>query len=122
MNFRHILTVALLALGLGSSAAHAHGALAIDYNQGNQYGSSFDYSNLYEAEQRALDECGHGCSVVVTFPDGCAAYAGDVAHGSTIYGWAHASSLSRAKSRALDNCYGQGGSQCKLRVWACHSY
>ena len=60
-----------------SSLAQAAGALAIDENQGNQYGFAYDYASISEASDRALSECGGNCSVVQVFESGCAAYAAD---------------------------------------------
>ena len=69
-----------------SSLAQAAGALAIDENQGDQYGFAYDYASISEASERALSECGGNCSVVQVFESGCAAYVADQTAGSTIYG------------------------------------
>lgn len=102
--------------------ALAEGALAIDSNQGNQYGFSYDYSNMWDAESRALSECGYGCKIVLRVPTGCGAYAADKAYGSTVYGWGKASSEYKAKKVALDYCAAYGGTQCVVRTWTCNSY
>ncbi|WP_133513333.1 DUF4189 domain-containing protein [Candidatus Thiosymbion oneisti] len=104
-----------------NSTALANGALAIDGNQGSQYGFSYDYPTMSDARDRALQECGSGCYIVKTFSNGCAAYAADQAHGSTVYGWATASSSSRARSEALRYCGNYGGANCIVRVWGCNS-
>ena len=114
------LCLALLLM-LASTQAMAVGALAIDSNQGSAYGYSVDYDNTYDARNRALSECGSGCSVVVDFDSGCAAYAADQAAGSTVYGWGKDSSESSAKNRALYECENHGGSNCIVRVWGCNS-
>ncbi|CAG1020589.1 hypothetical protein DOJK_00449 [Patescibacteria group bacterium] len=114
------LAIALL-LSLASSQVMAVGALAIDDNQGSRYGFSYDYDNTYDARNRALSECGSGCTVVVDFDSGCAAYAADQTAGSSVYGWGQDSTESRAKNRALSECAGHGGSNCVIRVWGCNS-
>lgn len=100
----------------------AAGALAIDTNQGDQWGWAVDYPSQTDADRRALNECGYGCSIVMRFSNTCAAYAADQAHGSTVYGWAHGySSSSGAQNGALSECRlrGGAGSQCIVRVWGC---
>nr|MBS0019018.1 DUF4189 domain-containing protein [Gammaproteobacteria bacterium] len=108
-----------LTIALFGSQAMAAGALAIDSNQGRGYGFAHGYQNTSQAEQRALNECGHGCQVVLRFNSGCAAYAADQSSGSTAYGWGTASSGSAAQNRALSECQSRGGSSCMVRSWAC---
>lgn len=112
---------ATLVIFCFSSNVFANGALAIDSNQGDQYGFSYDYSSIGEAQNRALSECGRGCRVVKTFSSGCAAYAADQSYGSTVYGWGTASSSSQAKNTALQYCRSHGGTQCVVRAWGCNS-
>ena len=50
-----------------AAAQTPSGALAIDERQGDQYGWAVDYETARAAGQRALSECGSGCSVVLTF-------------------------------------------------------
>ena len=57
--------------------AFGDGALAIDKNHGENYGWAVNFSTTSEAQSRALDQCGFGCYIVVTFSGGCAAYAAD---------------------------------------------
>ena len=109
------------AMCLSSSAAAQTpvGALAIDERQGGQYGWAVDYETPGAAGQRALSECGSGCSVVLTF-ERCAAYAADQEQGSTVYGWAESyDSAAGARQRALVEC-GFRGSGCTVRVWGCN--
>lgn len=63
-----------LAVSLFAAQALANGALAVDGNQGSRYGFSYNYPNMGGAEQRALSECGGGCSVVLRFSSGCGAW------------------------------------------------
>ena len=110
----------LRALGLHGHAL-ANGALAIDSNQGDQYGFSYNHPSMGAAEQRALSECGSGCSVVLRFSSGCAAYAADQARGSTAYGWGTAGSGGAAQSTAMNECRSRGGRSCQVRTWGCNS-
>ena len=53
------------------------GALAIDAAQGEAWGWAAGYATIAAAEQRALDECGASCRIVMSFEQDCAAYAAD---------------------------------------------
>lgn len=119
MKARIMMATLLACLYAGNAAAA--GALAIDTNQGDQYGFSYDFSSMGAATDRALGECGSGCSVVLRFSSGCAAYATDQSSGSTVYGWGTASSRGSARSRAISECQSQGGMSCQVRVWGCNS-
>ena len=96
------------------------GALAVDERQGDQYGWAVDHKSASEAQQRALSECGSGCSVVLTF-ERCAAYAADQDADSTAVGWAESyGSAAGAQQAALSACSSRGGSGCIVRVWGCN--
>ena len=97
------------------------GALAIDSDQGPTWGWAAGYATVAEARQRALDECGEDCEVVVTFEDGCAAYVADQTQGSTVSTWAYGplDGAEQATQTALDECADRGGDDCVVRVWAC---
>ena len=96
------------------------GALAIDERQGAQYGWAVDYETASSAQGRALQECGSGCSVVLTF-ERCAAYAADQDAASTAVGWGESySSSAAARQAALGECSSRGGSGCMVRVWGCN--
>jgi hypothetical protein len=114
---------ALLILFTGLLVAgqlHAAGALAIDENQGDQYGFSYGHPAMNDATNRALSECGRNCRIVQTFSNGCAAYAADQRANSTAYGWAAASNGGQAQSAALQYCRSNGGAQCIVRAWGCN--
>ncbi len=102
-----------------ANQALASGALAIDSNQGQQYGFAYNYATIDEASQRALSECGDGCSVVQTFEQGCAAYAADQTPGSSVYGWGTAEDGGSAQNTALQYCQSYGGTQCIVHSWGC---
>lgn len=110
-----------LTLSFFEVQAFAAGALAIDSNQGEQFGFAYDYPDLGQAEERALSECGAGCQVVLQFESGCAAYAADQSGGSTAYGWATDDLGPAAQQGALAQCQSQGGSSCIVRSWGCNA-
>ena len=97
------------------------GALAVDERQGDQWGWAVDYETASAAQERALGECGSGCSVVLTFGR-CAAYASDQDADSTAVGWAEAYATgSAAQQSALSECRSRGGgSGCIVRAWGCN--
>lgn len=114
-------TLALaLALSCFASHAMAAGALAIDSNQGKQYGWADGHKSIGQAEQRALRECGSGCQIVLRFESGCGAYAADQSRQSTAYGWATAGTSAAAQDRALSECRSRRGSSCIVRAWGCN--
>ena len=114
-----LVLCATVCMAASAAAQTPVGALAIDERQGDQYGWALDYETAGTAGQRALSECGPGCSVVLTF-ERCAAYAADQVVGSTVYGWAESyDSASGARQRALAEC-GTRGSGCTVRVWGCN--
>lgn len=122
MRYRLLLSVAALVtmLSLLGNDAFAAGALAIDENQGDQYGFSYGLPTREEANDRALSECGSGCSIVYEFENGCAAYAADQTSGSSVYGWGTADDGGSAQNEALSQCSSHGGTQCMVRSWGCN--
>ncbi len=123
---RRILCVSFVVSGVLSGALPAVGqapvgALAIDERQGDQWGWAVDYETAAAAQERALGECGAGCSVVLTFGR-CAAYAADRDADSTAFGWAEAyASADAARRAALSECSARGGgSGCVVRAWGCN--
>ncbi len=64
----------------------------------------------------ALSKCGAGCSVVLNFWDGCAAYA----MGSNgARGWSVRRGPGTAERDALQFCRSYGGTNCTVRVHGC---
>jgi hypothetical protein len=115
-----VFLILAVILGLAPHAAHAFGALAVDANQGNAYGFSFQQPNADAARNAALSKCGANCKAVVYFRNTCAAYAADQSEGSAAYGWAYAPNKEKAQSLALGYCQ-KHGSACQIRVWACEA-
>jgi hypothetical protein len=114
-----MFAMVVMLIGLGSNAAHASGALAINGNQGQQYGWAVNYRSLGDASREALMQCGSGCSVVFEFHGTCAAYAADQSAGSTAYGWAYDRTAVQAQLAAISYCESRGGTSCMVRVWGC---
>ena len=113
-----ILSILVISVALNANSYGA-GALAIDENQGDQYGFSYGSSQISEATNRALSECGTNCTIVKTFSGGCAAYAADQSKGSIIYGWATGLTGGQVQSASIQYCRSYGGSACSVRAWAC---
>ena len=123
---RRVLRVSLVVSGVLGAALPAVGqgpvgALAIDERRGDQWGWAVDYETAAAARSRALQECGAGCSVVLTF-DRCGAYAADQDADSTAVGWAEAyDSAASARQASLSECRARGGgSGCEVRAWGCN--
>ena len=105
-----------LAGGATTAAADSFGALAFSTSSGAA-GRSYDYDSRDEAEERALQECGRGCEVVLWFKDACGALAVGEGNG---YGTGWASSRSEAEGLAIDYCRKNTGG-CEIAQWACTS-
>ena len=116
-----LLLCVFLSMSVGSGAQTPVGALAIDERRGDQWGWAVDYETTAAARERALGECGEGCSVVLAFSR-CAAYATDQDADSTAVGWAEAyGSADAARQAALGECRNRGGgSGCIVRAWGCN--
>ena len=115
-----VVLCAVACLAASAAGQTPVGALAIDEGRGDQYGWAVDYETAGAARQRALSECGSGCSAVLTF-ERCAAYAADQDASSTAFGWAESyGSADEARQRALAECGSRDGSGCTVRVWGCN--
>src|ERR1700681_405368 len=75
------------------AAADNFGAIAFSASSGAA-GYSYDYASRDEAEERALQECGRGCEVVLWFKNACGALAVGTGNG---YGSGWAASRSEAE-------------------------
>ena len=118
------LVVTILVIVVVAAPAVAQspvGALAIDERRGDQYGWAVDFETAAAAQEMALQKCGPGCSVVLTFGR-CAAYAADQDANSTAVGWAESlDSAIGARQAALAECRSRGsGTGCLVRVWGCN--
>ena len=107
-------------IGMFSADEKSVGALAIDADQGTEWGWAAGYAAVADARQHALDECGAGCRIVATFDEGCAAYAADQTRGSTVSALATGLDTAlQAENAAIAECRRRGGEDCIARVWAC---
>lgn len=102
-----------------SAAAHAETYAAIAFSQANGY---FGYANRYDtqdgAEERALQECGESCEVVIWARDACAAlFAGD----GNGYGVSWAATEKEAVQDAAVECDART-SACELKAAVCSAY
>ncbi len=116
-----VTVLAVVVFGSPTPAQSPVGALAIDERQGDQWGWAVDHETAAAAQGTALQECGAGCSVVLTFGR-CAAYAADQDADSTAVGWAESyDSAAGARQAALAECRSRGsGTGCIVRVWGCN--
>lgn len=121
MKIRNMTVGIVMALGMAPVSGFAAGALATNGGHDGQYGYSYNYESMAQAERRALKECGDGCVIQTTFENACIAYATDQASGSSAMGWGKASTANEAAAIALRYCskYGGHGSDCVVRLQAC---
>ena len=91
-----------------------YGAIAFSTASGaNGYAQDFDSQE--GAEERALQECGSGCEVVVWFKNACGALAVGEGNG---YGTAWAGNREAAEDGAIRVCAKNAGN-CAVKAWAC---
>jgi uncharacterized protein DUF4189 len=120
--FADVLEFSLLKIGRTRSdpleayayaKSDSYGAIA--FSQGTRaHGYSYKYGTRRGAEERALQECGQDCSVVLWFKNACGALAaGEDDHGT---GWAK--SRGEAEDMALSNCNDRS-TQCRIVRWVC---
>jgi serine/threonine-protein kinase len=124
MKTRKTLLMALALinlLGLSGMSASADtryqrfGAIAYSESSG-RFGSSWQFTNQYDAEQQAVSSCNRpDCRTVVWFKNGCGSLA-RARNGAIVYAWR--GSLTDAKLRASNRCTAQWGS-CKLICSVC---
>ncbi|MBL8517792.1 MAG: DUF4189 domain-containing protein [Betaproteobacteria bacterium] len=108
--------IAIAALLIGTHhAAEAAGAIA--KGDGTRTGYAHSHANTAAASARALQECGPGCKVLVTFDTGCAALSMD--KNSTAHGAARGANRAAAENYALGFCRKFGGTNCYIRTWTC---
>jgi Domain of unknown function (DUF4189) len=97
----------------------ADAAGAIAKGQGTRTGYAHGFDNTSAASRRALQECGAGCKVLVTFETGCAALSMD--RNSDAHGVARGANRATAENYALGYCRKFGGTSCYIRTWTCTS-
>lgn len=115
MISRYLCGFAACLLLAGASSAQAAGAIA--KGQGTRVGYSHSFDTVQGASQRALNECGGGCKVILTFNQGCGAYAMD--RNSGAYGVGRGANRATAENYAMGFCRKYGGTGCYIRTWTC---
>lgn len=83
-------------------------------------GWAYGKASASAANSTALFECrkhGDDCQLVITLSNGCAAVAAIESQG--IFAVGQGSTRQQAKSRAMNACTGQHGSECKVEAWTC---
>ena len=88
-----------------------HGAIALNSST-RAYGYAFNAGSRRIAQQRAVRQCGAGCTPVLAFRNGC----GALALGSSDYGAASADTRPTAQRKALLQCRHE---DCVVVAWAC---
>ncbi len=111
-----VVIVALLSLACTRHAVAAdhYGAIAFSQDSGN-VGYAYDYGTRAAAEERAVEECGSGCQVVVWFRNACGALATGDDNG---YGSGWATSRQAAEEIALSGC-NDNVKNCSVVRWVC---
>ena len=109
--------VGITALVGGSAAAETYAAIA--FSQANGY---FGYANRYDtqdgAEERALQECGESCEIVIWARDSCAALFVGSGYG---YGVAWAANEKESVQNAAVECDART-TDCELKAAVCSAY
>lgn len=113
----HTLARIAIAMLLISFHQGAEAAGAIAKGAGTRTGYAHGFDNTAQASNRALQECGAGCKVVVTFDTGCAALSMD--RNSSAHGVARGANRATAENYALGFCRKFGGTSCYIRTWTC---
>jgi hypothetical protein len=93
-----------------------HAALAYS-DARHVYGFANQQATKAAAEAQALQFCGQGCTIRLSWESGCGAYAqGDK---NIHYGWAVAPTMAAAQQTAIAACTKLGGTNCTLRESGC---
>jgi hypothetical protein len=110
--------IALSVLGMGSAAAaDTFGAIA--YSQANgAHGYGYKARSREAAEEKALQECGPSCKVVIWFRNSCAALAVGKGRG---YGTFYSANKDAVVVGAVRECR-KNTSGCELTRMVCSSY
>lgn len=105
-----------LACAATEASAQNYGAIAFSPDSG-AVGYSYNYRRRDLAEERALEERGRGCRVVIWFRNACGALATGDGNG---YGSGWSTSRGTAERIALNEC-AQHTDNCRVIRWACTS-
>ncbi len=100
-----------------AAAAGDIGALAYSRRTG-ALGYSYNYDDEDDARQRAMSECrkySNDCKIARIFTNACVMVARD----GTKLGWAWDGSTEARRARAIKECRGDGGRNCKVVTTFC---
>ncbi len=97
-----------------AAAADNYAAIAFSQDTGS-VGYSIDYGTQAAAEERALEECGRDCEVVLWVRNACGALATGDDNG---YGTGWATSRQEAERIALSSC-NDNVANCSVNRWVC---
>ncbi len=116
MRFVRILAALTLVVGWaqGALAADTYAAIALSKASG-AYGYGNGFGSRDEAEERALQECGAGCTIVLWVKNQCAGLAVGRGHG---YGTYMGANERIVGDGSLNACEGYT-SDCEVKVTVC---
>lgn len=109
---------ALLFAGAPAQAQGVYGALAISPSTG-AYGFGYNYDTAAGARDRAMTECrkhAQDCQVYTQFQRQCIAIARAA---NNAFGWALGYTGEERTERALNECAGRNGTDCKIVTRFC---
>ncbi len=107
------------------------GALAFSSPHASIYGWAVNYSSKEAAERAAVEACNtkearangnRTCRVHEWFHGECGALAVHPTSDGKVdkFGWAHAKTRTAAELAAMQACQANGGTACRIEVWACN--
>ncbi len=112
------VAAALLSFAAPAAAEGVYGALAISPSTG-AYGYGYNYDTPAAARDRAMTECrkhAQDCQVYAQFQRQCIAVA---RASNNAFGWAYGFAADERGERALNECAGRNGNDCKVITRFC---
>jgi hypothetical protein len=112
------VAAALLSFAAPAAAQGVYGALAISPSTG-AYGFGSNYDTAAAARDRAMTECrkhAQDCQVYAQFQRQCIAVA---RASNNAFGWAYGFAADERGERALNECAGRNGNDCKVVTRFC---
>ena len=115
-----VAALLVMAMARPAAAQGVYGAFALSSSTG-AYGFAYNFNTQEEARQRALAECvkrtsSGDCKVSANIVRNCIA----VARGNNnVFGWAIGWPVDERPERALNECAGANGADCKVVAQFC---
>jgi serine/threonine-protein kinase len=112
------VAAALLSFAAPAAAQGVYGALAISPSTG-AYGFGYNYDTSAAARDRAMTECrkhAQDCQVYAQVQRQCIAVA---RASNNAFGWAYGFAADERGERALNECAGRNGNDCKVVTRFC---